>query len=742
MSLLSTSSTVNQQAFLYENHYPQPIVIAPNSQICLQKFIHYRGALYEVTSQNNTIGFRFGGGGGNLDVARFVDIPTGSYDAASLADAFTDALNSVNQQQNYEWTVTYIAPAAAGDDDQFQIQYASVPTPTVNSGVYNTFDSGQLTKSGENQDNNSAKITYNGFNADHYANVISKRSTLVYLGEQSWSSIQPNKNTEIFQPIQFGLVREKLSNPANVNPNLQFTDSVSGENRFDISLKINGNQMQVVYGKQRQGSIVGNPNWFVSEVRRNLVGLYDAIFKPGGTFSIHTKLECKLSIYASAETSRRVLIQLFKKEVGETTYTALADGFGGNSPIGANTPFVKTLNVGADTFPGLIFDSNDPTLNDSNSKINQHYPKLSVAPFFPVIAFEKSRNQVASGYDLDQDTWTNNAATNTVTFQALTGNTNGYDWKTTSSIPSGSLNNYYWKQIDPVSFDIMSGDIPLTNPPQYTAVLDPTAGNVNPNGQIVVTDQSTNTVVQIINFDGVNPVVLETAPLAIFTQGIFNTIEPVQGLSSTNTSIVSASSPSSAGGLGVDLKSRAILFLRGSGGGVEADVGNLLGFSQNEEDFGGTAQAAASVTSDIEPDTTANNNTLHISIPEMPLVKSFEGENSAEAKSISIIPREEFSTGDNEGSLVYVAPFENWIDINNGQELNINLITTLVRNADGSLADNLQKETQAIFKIRQDPMKFEEDKKAERFREMAEMMANTINTGLTNLITPQQLIGS
>jgi hypothetical protein len=126
----------------------------------------------------------------------------------------------------------------------------------------------------------------------------------------------------------------------------------------------------------------------------------------------------------------------------------------------------------------------------------------------------------------------------------------------------------------------------------------------------------------------------------------------------------------------------------------------------------------------------------------MPLVKSYEGENSAEAKSIAIIPREEFATGDTEGSLVYVAPYENWIDINNGQELNMNLLTTIVRNADGSLADNLVRETQAVFKIRQDPMKMEQDLKEQRFKEMAEMMANTINTGLTALIKPQQLIGS
>ena len=121
MSLLSTSSTTNQEAFLYENHYPQPIVIEPNSQICLQKFIHYRGALYEVNSQNNVIGFRFGTGSGNQDVPRFAEIPIGTYDGADLATAITDALNSVNQQQNYEWLVNFIPAASANDDDAFQI---------------------------------------------------------------------------------------------------------------------------------------------------------------------------------------------------------------------------------------------------------------------------------------------------------------------------------------------------------------------------------------------------------------------------------------------------------------------------------------------------------------------------------------------------------------------------------------------------------------------------------------------
>jgi hypothetical protein len=721
MSLLSTSSTTQQEAYLYENHYPQPIIVSPNSQICLQKFIHYRGSLYEVTTQNNTIGFRFGTGGVNQDIARFVNIPTGTYDGSDLADAITLALNSVNQQQNYEWAVTFTPAASSNDDDAFQISYISVPTPDLNSGVYNEFSSGQLTKSNENKDDQSAKITYNGTNADHYANVISKRSTLVYLGEQTWKEIAPNKNTERFQPLQMGLVRNILSNPADPNPNLQF----DGQN-YDIALECQGDGMAITYGRQRQGSVVGTPNWFQSDVRRDLGELYDPIFKPAGNFDPDMRLQCKISILASAQSSRRVIIQLATKTAGQTTYTNLADGFGGNSTI-TNTPLVKT----SDAFGGVVFDSNDATLNDTNTKINQHYPKLSVAPFFPTISFQKAGNNVLTGYDLAADSWTSQAGTSTAIFIALTGNTNGFDWRTDGTL----LNGYYWKQIDSKNFIIMSGNIPLTDPPQYTAILDPTG---NTNGQIVVRDGTTNNVFRTMNSDGAAPIAEVTSKLSVLTQGIFNTIEPVEG--------IQGSAPETTAGvdtgLGANLNSNARLFLRGTGGGVEADVANLLGFSNNEEDFGGAVADSGAVNSDQEPQQTANNNTLHISIPEMPLVKSYEGENSAEAKSIAIIPREEFATGETQGSLVYVAPFENWIDINNGQELNMNLLTTIVRNADGSLAENLVRETQAIFKLRQDPMKLEEEKKAERFKEMAEMMANTINTGLTSLISPNQLIGS
>ena len=736
MSLLSTSSKPGQEAYLYENHYPQPIVIEPNSQICLQKFIHYRGALYEVTVQNNTIGFRFGTGGQNQDVPRFVAIPIGSYEGGQLATALALALNSVNQQQNYLWTVNFIVAPSTNDFDKFQITYTSVPTPAANSGQYNLFSSGQLSVTGQDEEGKQAKLTYNGTNADHFATVISKRSTLVLLGEQTWSDIQPSHHTEVFQPFQCGLVRNQLSNPADPNPNLQFKPG-----RYDLAFECEGTGMAITYGRQRSGSTVGNENWFQSDVRRDLAPLFTFLFLAnGGVFNKQMKIQLKMTIFATAQSTRRVLVQMFKKDVGETEYTALGNGDGGNSLI-TGTALVKTANnTGALSFPGTIFDSGDETLNDTGTPIAQHYPQLSKAPFFPTTTFQKTGNLILTGYDLDFDTWTNVAGGVTSTFTELVANTNGYNWSVATNV-GNVLQGTYWQQIDAITFHIKGGDVPMTVPPLYVATLDPVGGTINPNGQIEVRDGITNALVQTINFDGASPVPEETSRLSVLTDGIFNGIEPLPGLGAGE---VEEEVGGESSLVGADLASNARLFLRGSGGGTEADVANLLGFSQNEDDLGtGQApQTGGSTTSDQEPDQTANNNTLHISIPEMPLVKSYEGENSAEAKSVAIIPREEFATGDQVGSLVYVAPFENWIDINNGQELNMNLLTTIVRNADGGLAENLVRETQAVFKIRQDPMKLEEEKKAERFREMAEMMANTINTGLTTLISPQQLIGS
>jgi hypothetical protein len=89
--------------------------------------------------------------------------------------------------------------------------------------------------------------------------------------------------------------------------------------------------------------------------------------------------------------------------------------------------------------------------------------------------------------------------------------------------------------------------------------------------------------------------------------------------------------------------------------------------------------------------------------------------------TIAVIPRQEFTSDRNTGELVYVSPFLDWVDINNKAELLINQLTILIRNADGTLAKDLKRETTAIFKIREDPetkRQLQEEARMERFAKM------------------------
>jgi hypothetical protein len=727
MSLISTSSNEGQRPFMYQNHYPQPIEIKPNSQICLQKFFHYRGGSYQVDDGNNVIAFRFGSGttpANSIDVLRYATLIRGTYTGTELATELARALNEVNQQQNYLWGATFVG-GLGGNPDQFTIEYTSPPTPDREAGQYQEYEEGTgvmlITGQGDTP-NSFATISYEGI-ADDNAQAISQTPTLTFLGEQTWEDIQIDKQDGDYKTLQLGMCRAIIADPDAENPNNQF-DAI----KQDWVILLEDSEIEIYYGRQRQGSVIGNPDWFQTSVRRTL----PVAFKTAVFTTDTTRLKLTMTIYATAQTARKMIIQAFKKETGEAAYTAIADGVGGNGANGQ--PLVATKTFGADTFEGVIYDSSDDNFQDEGNGLSSTMlPKH--APFYATTCFNDEHAVVLDQYDLGADTWTNGSGTSTFTFLPLVNNLNGYAWQTTQA--GAFLNNAFWFKRDALYYEIMSSDVPLTTPPDNYAILDPTGGPSG-NGQMIIYDGTTQAQVQLINFDGVAPVPETTMSMEIKTQGIFNPIPTLLGATDANFNPEHSTTAPSGGGLLVDLNSNAFLLFNEE----DANIGTLLGMPDRHDFNNGGAGSTGSVSSDTAPDQTANDKTLHISLPEMPLVKSFEGENSQEAKSIAIIPRDEFHTGATEGSLVYVAPFENWIDINNGQELNINLLTTIVRNADGTLASALRNETQAVFKIRQDPAKVEEDKMIERNRQMAELLANTINTGLVSMVDPNRMIGS
>ena len=145
-------------------------------------------------------------------------------------------------------------------------------------------------------------------------------------------------------------------------------------------------------------------------------------------------------------------------------------------------------------------------------------------------------------------------------------------------------------------------------------------------------------------------------------------------------------------------------------------IGSLIGFEPSV--IINATNTTATFTSTQKTLITSKDTTLHISIPELSNVKSFEGESSQRYKTIKVIPKADFDSDSNSGSLNYSANYEDYIDINNGTELQLSELTIQVRQPDGTLATTLKPITRTTIKFRESPL----NKEMEKMEKMLEMM--------------------
>ena len=156
-------------------------------------------------------------------------------------------------------------------------------------------------------------------------------------------------------------------------------------------------------------------------------------------------------------------------------------------------------------------------------------------------------------------------------------------------------------------------------------------------------------------------------------------------------------------------------------------IGKLLGYSKNvlSMDAGATNQPVDPTNpflSDQETQIITKDTTLHIAIPELAGVKSYEGESSQTYKTIKIIPKSDFQQGAN-GSLSFTSNYQDFIDINNAQELQLSELTIQVREPDGRLATSLQPVSRATIKIQQNPQTTELNKMEVMLSRMERLMS-------------------
>lgn len=146
--------------------------------------------------------------------------------------------------------------------------------------------------------------------------------------------------------------------------------------------------------------------------------------------------------------------------------------------------------------------------------------------------------------------------------------------------------------------------------------------------------------------------------------------------------------------------------------------------------------------SDTKPFLQMDETSLHISIPELTGIISYEGEAENTAKTIKVIPKNEFTNSSTSEAMTFTAPYEEWIDINNAEPLVLNEMTLQVRKPDGTMATNLKPITRATIKIQEHP----EVKQLEAQRQMIEAMSanrtQAQNTGNLKLMNASSWVGS
>lgn len=762
MSLVSLQSKTNQgQPYLYTTHFPQPIELKPHSQVCVLKFLHYRSTTgYSVQASNDTLKFLLGDT--RFDAIRTVILDEGDYTGDQLASELQTKLNGAKQQFNYDFTVDFtqadptISPPTT---DSFQISYTSVTLPVDPSGgIYRATRSTDFV-TGTGYDT-STLATYSTLvdgldETDGLNSLVATRGAVTSLGEYVLEGITFDDvawdGTDVipsFSDYAFGVIRDSLSKFNTGNPNLDFTyrhgqSGVKfdgfGFEFFTVTGKDGaklGDTDYVTYKKCRRFGTstiaeIGNDNNELAKIKFKFVFTFIA---DGDTATPVTKQE-----------GHKFICQLLTSLDGGITYTEVPDDAFGNDAQGNS--YVKTSTIGGISYEGIVWISDDPELNDLENgqtlaTINILQTKL--APFRPFIQNYGTDTGVFLQFDLSTGlTWTGG----TIVPYAGT-HTSVYDF----TINDGVVTGYLSKGATPLEWNVSSTDTetPTAN---GTAVLDLTTDPkeiVWTKGDLTVSTLTTTSTIGTLE-----------GAVTMKIGGIFNTADnPVSvSLRQSDDDIKAhktfyddknkffnvAGSPSGTL-VGADLEKQSSLLLgdltdkdkqtykdaplfldtSSTGGTMKQTLGSSKSVIVNTASVGGVI-----FTSDTKPTKSSRDTTLHISIPELSGVKSYEGGFNSIGKSISQIPREEITQIEDNGTLVYISPFENWIDINNTSELKLNSFTSEIRLPDGSLADDLERTTTLQIKFREDPEKKREKIEERNLERLSSVMRLSVgkNTG-------------
>lgn len=404
MSLVSLSSvsdnipfvSSSRQPFNFTNHFPQALVIEPDSEVCLTNitfsipsgsdgYFIKGGENPASTGGNNKLVFSFGDVGycGALDVAV---LKTGKYTGVELAVEIARAMNEVNRFRYYTFSCVFTPAGVVPNppiNDTFTISY------TETGGSLETCSGGTWGKDDQERQGDTiittATHTHFGYNPTKVASPANptghfgiatafadSKGTVLYtqatgggytectfhaFGDGSSATATPRIEEKVFgiaSPLQVGISSKTFG--SNLDEDIQEFHQDSMEFKVKTYVDANAdNILEISYGLPidyyTPPDDVGENMQTIILRKINLAGILTAC-----TDVLSVRIH---NVYRT----RAYLVQLFKSTNGGDTFTQTTAGVGGNNDQ-------LFGNGSADTKPKVYFE----TLNDTSNGVLPHPP--------------------------------------------------------------------------------------------------------------------------------------------------------------------------------------------------------------------------------------------------------------------------------------------------------------------------------------------------------------------------------
>ena len=707
MSLITLTSKNENNAYSFDTYFPQPIKIEAHSQVCCLKFIHYKDTDYVINESNDTLFFVIGNG--KNDAQREVKLIHGTYKATELASHIATRMDSATQQQQYEWACVYTAIS-----DSFEISYSSTAAPVVDGGDWVVKD----TLKGE------SSVTISALTVVESSGVTGFKSDFILD-----RGIHLNAGTFVSEGMRVRI--DNLTSKDNtVSYRPEFVDVACGLVRNAFSFEDFDTEQQDIYcvGDEGRGGLVINsydPDGGLRELRYIPQLAFSTI---GGPVDWTDKTQVLNSVYRIKMTllegeQMKVVFQLQVSVDGGVSYSDMTTTY--VDPRLGQTYFRSFVEAESGlTFDGCFFVSSDQDFYDF-AELEQAKFCSARAPYKPtqgIDMFDLTTQGDMSVVDFvsgNSQQWSGNVGATAWQVAPYVGAITGIQCELSDV---ANLTTYYIASLSVDSTDVLTYNVypAATDPlpaPSTTITYDPDTGEL--------TLASALGGETVLNYSGT----LAGGLLQINPEGSFNMVVSgvfnayVRDISKTKAEYLDVENDSLINDLnttyvGTDISKTTQLYV---GQLTQSDISNFGGSpafvttSTESGDIHLTISAKLNIytetsstgkvifTSDTETSPLGRSSTLHVSIAELP-VKSYEGGNNNVGKSIAVIPREEFAgNGGSASRLVYVAGFENWVDLDNASDMHLNQFKTEVRNEDATLATDLIPETTLQIKIRKNP---------------------------------------